>query len=196
MVYITAHLYAYGDSKCTLIPQLLGRPVHNLEDFNCPSPRYFRCKFSCTKPCQRNPSFRRATRHPHSLYEWLMFHLQKISNVTCPDDKTRHTACFFQRYKTAQFYLHRASRWQHEYVLCRPSTRKRHAGPPELNPFSYVEVVSLSFVPNRVLLRRVFLNDDNRNTCRSDSTPRRIITHWPSLEGLSSYHSYSRSNMS
>ena len=28
-----AHLYAYGDSKCTLISQLLGRPVHNLEDF-------------------------------------------------------------------------------------------------------------------------------------------------------------------
>ena len=28
-----AHLYAYGDSKCTLISQLLSRPVHNLEDF-------------------------------------------------------------------------------------------------------------------------------------------------------------------
>jgi hypothetical protein len=36
------HLYAYGDSKCTLISQLLSRPVHNLKDFNCPSPRYFR----------------------------------------------------------------------------------------------------------------------------------------------------------
>jgi hypothetical protein len=35
-----AHLYAYGDSKCTLVSQLLGRPMHNLEDFNCPSPRY------------------------------------------------------------------------------------------------------------------------------------------------------------
>jgi len=27
-----AHLYAYGDSKCTFISQLLGRPVHNLKD--------------------------------------------------------------------------------------------------------------------------------------------------------------------
>ena len=57
------HLYAYGDSKCIFISQLLGRPVHNLEYFKCPSPRYFRPKFSCTKPYHRNPSFRCATRH-------------------------------------------------------------------------------------------------------------------------------------
>ena len=37
-----AHLYEQGDSKCTLISQLLGRPVYNLEDFNQPSHRYFR----------------------------------------------------------------------------------------------------------------------------------------------------------
>jgi len=89
-----AHLYAHGDSKCTFISQLLDRPVHNLEDFNCPSPRYFRPKFNCTKPCNRNPSFRYATRHAHSLYEWLMYHLLKVSYVTCPVDKTRHTARF------------------------------------------------------------------------------------------------------
>ena len=53
-----AHLYAYEDSKCRMISQLLGRPVHNLEDFNCLSSRYLRPKFSCTKPCHRNPSFR------------------------------------------------------------------------------------------------------------------------------------------
>ena len=41
-----AHLYAYGDSKCTLISQFLGCPVHNLEYFNCPSPSYCRHKFS------------------------------------------------------------------------------------------------------------------------------------------------------
>ena len=89
-----AHLYAYGDSKCTFISQLLGRPVHNLEYFNCPSPRYFRPKFSCTKPCHRNPSFRCATRHAHSLYERLMCHLQKMPYVTCPYVKTRHAARF------------------------------------------------------------------------------------------------------
>jgi hypothetical protein len=73
-----AYLYAYGDSKCTLISQLLCRPVYNLEDFNCLSPRYFRPKFSCTKPCHRNPSLPCATRHAHSLYEWLMYYLRKV----------------------------------------------------------------------------------------------------------------------
>ena len=72
-----AHLYANGDSKCTLISQLLVRLVHNLEDFNCPSHRYLKHKFNCTKPCHRNHSFRCATRHAHSLYEWLMFHSRK-----------------------------------------------------------------------------------------------------------------------
>ena len=47
-----AHLYGYGESKCRLLSQLLARPVHNLEDLKCPSPRNFRYRFSCTKPCQ------------------------------------------------------------------------------------------------------------------------------------------------
>ena len=28
----------------------------------------------------------------HSLYEWFMYHLQKISYVTCPDEKVCHNA--------------------------------------------------------------------------------------------------------
>jgi len=127
-----AHLYAYGDSKCTLISQLLGRPVHNLEDFNCPSPHYFRHKFSCTKPCHRNPSFRCATRHAHSLYEWLMFHLQKMSYVTCPMTNTSYCQLCFGGIKQrgSPTFVHSPSRWQHEVVLCIPSTSKRHAWPP------------------------------------------------------------------
>ena len=74
-----AHLYAYGDFKCTFISQLLGRPVFNLEDLNSPSPRYFSPKSSCTKPCHGKPLFRCVTRHAHSLYKLLMYHLQKIS---------------------------------------------------------------------------------------------------------------------
>jgi len=31
-----AHLYAYGISKCTFLAGLTGRPIHNLEDVNCP----------------------------------------------------------------------------------------------------------------------------------------------------------------
>ena len=89
-----AHLYVYGVSKCVLLSQMLGRPVHNLDDWWCPSPRNFRNIYSCTKQCHRNPSFCCATRHAHSLYEWLMLHLQKVCNITCPQDKKRHTARF------------------------------------------------------------------------------------------------------
>ena len=32
-----AHLYAYGVSKCTFLGGLTGRPIHNLEDLECPS---------------------------------------------------------------------------------------------------------------------------------------------------------------
>ena len=43
-----AHLYGYGVCKCTLISQLLARPVHNLENFDSLSPRHFRHK--CNLP--------------------------------------------------------------------------------------------------------------------------------------------------
>jgi len=35
-VAVFAHLYAYGDSKCTFLAGMTGRPIHNLEDVNCP----------------------------------------------------------------------------------------------------------------------------------------------------------------
>jgi len=33
-----AHLYAYGTAKTKFLSNLLGQPVRNLEDFNCPHP--------------------------------------------------------------------------------------------------------------------------------------------------------------
>jgi len=33
-----AHLHAYGVSKCTFLAGLTGRPIHNLEDLECPHP--------------------------------------------------------------------------------------------------------------------------------------------------------------
>ena len=35
-----AHLYAYGVSKCRFLAELTGRPIHNLEDVNCPLPTH------------------------------------------------------------------------------------------------------------------------------------------------------------
>jgi len=36
-----AHLYAYDISKCIFLAGLTGRPIHYLEDFNCPPPDSF-----------------------------------------------------------------------------------------------------------------------------------------------------------
>jgi len=33
-----AHFYAYGASKCIFLAGLTGRPIHNLEDLECPHP--------------------------------------------------------------------------------------------------------------------------------------------------------------
>jgi hypothetical protein len=129
-----AHLYGYGDSKYKLFSQLLGRPVHNLEDFYFPSPRHLRHKFNWFKPCNRNPAFRCATRHSYSLYEWLMYHVQNISYVTRPDDKTRHTVHLFsaEQHWSATF-SHSALRWHHEDVISllrSPLRNHVHAGLP------------------------------------------------------------------
>ena len=36
-----AHLYCYGITKCKFHTELLGRPILNLQDFNCPQPSSF-----------------------------------------------------------------------------------------------------------------------------------------------------------
>jgi hypothetical protein len=89
-----AHLYAYGVSKCTFLAGLTGRPIHNLEDVNCPPPVSFNHKSWCTMPCHKFPRFSCATKTAHSLYDWLMYYLQKKDYVQCPADMTRHTAEF------------------------------------------------------------------------------------------------------
>ena len=60
-----AHLYAYGISKCTFLAGLTGRPIHNLEDVNCPPPYSF--NHECTLPCHRFPKYPCATKTAHSL---------------------------------------------------------------------------------------------------------------------------------
>ena len=90
-----AHLYVYGDSKCTLLSQLLGCPVNKLEDLNCHLPHQFRHRYSCTKPCHRNPSFLCATRRANFLYEWLLYQVQKMTIVTWIDDKASYCPLCF-----------------------------------------------------------------------------------------------------
>jgi len=89
-----AHLYAYGVSKCKYLTLLFGRPILNLQHFNCPFPTSFNRKYWCSISCHRFPNINCATKTAHSLYDWLMYHLQTKSYVKCPNDMTRHTAKF------------------------------------------------------------------------------------------------------
>jgi len=72
-----AHLYAYGVSKCTFHASMTGRPIHNLEDINCSPPDSLNHERWCTLPCHKFPKFSCVTKTAHSLYDWLMYYLQK-----------------------------------------------------------------------------------------------------------------------
>ena len=87
-----AHLYTYGVSKCTFLAGLMGRPIHNEEDVNCPSPDSFNHDLLCILSCHKFPKFACANKTAHSLYNWLMYYLQKKDFVQCPPNMTRHTA--------------------------------------------------------------------------------------------------------
>ena len=91
-----------------------------------------------------------------------MYHFQKMSHFTCPEDMTRHTSRFVSAVYTALFcYLH-------SFRVAMES-RRRPLVPmqptvlaPELGPCTYVEVICPAFDPNRVLLRRVFFLNDSK----------------------------------
>jgi len=90
-----AHLYAYGTIKTKFLSNLLGQPIRNLEDFKCPPPHGLKAQFSCSIPCHKiYLNYRCATGNAHTLFKWLMHHLQSRNYINCPPDFTRHTALF------------------------------------------------------------------------------------------------------
>jgi len=89
-----ALLYAYSVSKCTFLAGLTGRPIHYLEDVNCSPPDSFNHERWCTVPCHMFPKFSCATKTAHSIYDFLMYYLQKKDFVQCPNYMTRHSADF------------------------------------------------------------------------------------------------------
>jgi len=90
-----AHLYAYGTTKARFLSHLLGQPVRNLGIFNCPAPHGLKAQFSCSMPRHKNYlNYRCATRNAHTLFRWLMDHLQSRNYINCRPDFTRHTASF------------------------------------------------------------------------------------------------------
>jgi len=84
-----AHLYAYGVSKFSFLAGPTERPIHNLEDLECPSPASFNHSHWCTLPCHKFPRFACATKTGNFLCDWLMFYLQKKDFVQSPTDMTR-----------------------------------------------------------------------------------------------------------
>jgi hypothetical protein len=90
-----AHLYAYGETKCAFLSDLINRTFLNLEYFKCPSAENLKPpKYQCGFPCHRFPSVRCTTRGAQCLYEWLMHHFKTMSYVKCPPDFSRHSAQF------------------------------------------------------------------------------------------------------
>jgi len=83
---------AYGVSKCTFLGGLTVRPIHKLEDVNRPSPDSFNHDRCCTLP--QVSQILLCNQIAHSLYDLLMYYLQKKDYVQCPPDMTRHTAEF------------------------------------------------------------------------------------------------------
>ena len=73
-----AYLYAYGVTKCMFHPGLTGRPIYVLEDVNCPSPDSLKNDRPwCILLCHKFPKFACANKTARSLYDWLMYYLQK-----------------------------------------------------------------------------------------------------------------------
>jgi len=80
-VAVFAHLYAYGVSKCAFLAGLTGRPIHNLEDLNCPQPDSLNHERCCNLPCHKFPKYSCANKTAHSFYDCLIYYLQKKNFV-------------------------------------------------------------------------------------------------------------------
>jgi len=89
-----AHLYCYGVTKCKFLIALLGRPILNLQDCNCRQPTSFNHTRWCSLPCHKFRNVDCASKTAHSLYDWLIFHLQTKSYVRGPKDMARHSSKF------------------------------------------------------------------------------------------------------
>ena len=91
---VFAQLYDYGVFIYTFRAGLTGRPIHILEDLNCPAPASFIHRHWCRLPCHKFPRFACATKTAYTLYDWLMYYLQKKDFVQCSTDMTRNTVEF------------------------------------------------------------------------------------------------------
>ena len=88
------HLYVYGVTKFCFLSEILGRPILNLQDFNCPQPTTFNHKCWCSLSCHKFPNVNCATKTAHFLYKLFLYHFQTKCYVKCREDMISHTAKF------------------------------------------------------------------------------------------------------
>ena len=99
----------------------------------------------------------------------------------------------FQRYKRrcSTTFTHSASRWLHEDALLFLNSLPKN---PELNPCTYVKIVSPAFHYNLYSYASCsFWTMTNQNVYPSDSTPRKIINlSWSLGEKTSTFTTHGR----
>ena len=155
------HLYFYGTTKCKVISDLINRPIIDLEDFKCPKPRDIQSRYNCVLSFIKIPSTSCATRNVHSLYDCLMFHLKAKSYVVSKRyNAPYHHVCFsgIKQHKSTyrSFYLAMSAR-KSPFPQTEGGETEPKCTAPELDTWNFfVEIISLSFDPASVLLRRVF----------------------------------------
>jgi len=89
-----AHLYVYGSEKCEILNNQLIRPILNYEDLNCPEPNKLKSDFRCNMTCHSITHMRWATRNAYALHNWVRYHFNTKSYISCSKDNTHHTAQF------------------------------------------------------------------------------------------------------
>jgi hypothetical protein len=129
----------------------------------------FNHKHWCTMPRNKFPKISCATKTAHSLFDWLIHHLQTKDYVQCPSNMSRHTASLLQHYKAdvhicLPYHNAKTSRRNRSSAPAdSPDARKKRT--EELEPTPNICTYwpnNPAFDPKRVLFRRLFCINEDR----------------------------------
>ena len=163
------HLYAYGDTKCEFLADLLGPQFTICNMRNVPT-LVFQSSKLLQLSCNKFPNVNCKTKTAHSLYDCLMYHFQTKSYVSCPRDKTRHTDKFVCYLKTDELITTRTLCFRKclRRRVVSPETPSSSSAPKrvkvtQLNTCNlYGQTISPAFVRKRVMLRHLFFINEDR----------------------------------
>jgi len=87
------HLYARGYDKCLRLHDILDRPIHDLEDLECPDPMEHKLDVHCLLRCHPFPNMRYAARKASAQRACLVYHLiKRLSSVPVTTEDTQCTS--------------------------------------------------------------------------------------------------------